>query len=95
MCVLCPEDSKRAWEIFRSYVIAAALAAVVVPFIVMNGKTLSRLEPRWMKNSRRMATDLGTIKIFVTTYQLISSMAWTLEVRFPSPFNEFLDVLKM
>jgi len=31
----------------------------------------------------------------VTTYQLVGSMAWTLSVQFPEPFNRFLGFLSM
>ena len=68
---------------------------VVLPLIIIYRKAFAKFEPRIVRKLRVTVLDLGTIKIFMTTYQLIGSMAWTLDVTFPSPFNEFLGFLTM
>ena len=39
--------------------------------------------------------SVGTVKIVLTTYQLVGAMEWALGIQFPEPFSTFLDVLSM
>jgi len=51
--------------------------------------------PLKMELRDEVIPSVGTVKIVLTTYQLVGSTAWTLGVQFPEPFSTFLDVLSM
>ena len=54
-----------------------------------------KLVPVLLKRTLTNIFDLGTIKIVISTYQLIASLPWTLNVEFPEPFRGFLAVISI
>ena len=94
-CEACPESSADAWKQYGAYVISATVGLFALSCLYAYRKTLTKFLPERLRNALINMCDLGTVKIFVTTYQLTAAMPWTLDVEFPEPFAAFLSLISI
>ena len=93
----CPEEaSGNQWLTVVLGAVAVVLAAVVYTFRKAADGLLTRCAGTWYTTPAGVVSFTfanGRFKVLWTTFSILTSISWTMNIEFPYPFNQFLNFL--
>ena len=92
----CPEEAGNEWLTAVLGASAVVVASVIYAFRVAADAFLTTYAGKCYTTPAgviRYTFANGRFKVLWTTFSILTSISWTMNIEFPYPFNQFLNIL--